>query len=119
MSTTTAAYDALRGHTFLPPLEERATVPPLYATEHTPLGEKVVHLHYFVGACDWLVMELDPLNNTAFGWVDLGDPASAELGYFSLDELASIAAPHPSGSFVIVERDLYWEPVTFAQYRVA
>lgn len=107
--------EALRGHAFLPDEATLLAVPPLYATEATPLAEKLLHLHYFVGACDWYVAELDTTQpGLAFGYVDLGDPANAEWGYFDLAELASIAAEHPSGLRLVVERDLDWTPVRFA-----
>lgn len=95
-----------------------AAIPPLYATEKTPLADKVVHLHYFVGSCDWFVMELDREElRIAFGWVDLGDPQNAELGYFDLEELAQVEVQHPSGLVLRVERDLHWQPVRFGDLR--
>jgi len=48
-----------RGHAFLTSSMLK-TIPDLYDTEHTPLDEKNHHLHYFVGACDWYIAELDP-----------------------------------------------------------
>jgi cell division FtsZ-interacting protein ZapD len=41
----------LRGHDFLPGIEALADLPDLYATEHVPLADKVIHLHYFIGSC--------------------------------------------------------------------
>lgn len=95
-----------------------AEVPGLYETEQTPLADKIVHAHYFVGACDWYVMEIDREQlRIAFGWVDLGDPDMAELGYFDLEELASVAVRHPSGIVLRVERDLHWKPIRFGDLR--
>lgn len=102
--------DTLRGHPFLPSADVLATIPKLYATEDTKLADKIAHLHYFVGACDWFVVEYDPDTGIAFGWADLGDPQNAELGYFSLPELQTITVSHPSGYTVVVERDLHWTP---------
>lgn len=112
----TAEADRLRGHAFLPDEGELRRVPPLYATERTPLAEKTVWLRYFAGAgCEWLVMEYDPAEGIAFGWADLGDPQNAELGYFSLVELRGFLVRRPDGLPVVVERDLHWEAVRFQQ----
>jgi hypothetical protein len=46
-----------RGHDFYPPAAEAASIPALYGTEDIPIGEKVLHLHYFAGACGWWVAE--------------------------------------------------------------
>jgi hypothetical protein len=32
----------------------------LYATDDRPACAKIVHLHYFAGACDWWIAEYDP-----------------------------------------------------------
>lgn len=112
----TAEADQLRGHAFLPDAEELRRVPPLYATERTPLADKTVWIRYFAGAaCEWLVMEYDPAEEVAFGWADLGDPQNAELGYFSLVELRVLLVRRPDGLPVVVERDLHWEAVQFQQ----
>lgn len=97
-----------------------AAIPDLYETERTPLVEKIVHAHYFVGSCDWYVMELDRKEyRIAFGWANLGDDQNAELGYFDLEELAQVAVRHPSGLTLRVERDLHWQPVRFGDLRVS
>jgi len=51
--------DDIRGHSFYPADRLMERVPRLYATEEVDLEGKVVHLHYFVGGCDWYVMEVD------------------------------------------------------------
>lgn len=114
----TAEADHLRGHDFLPPEEELALVPPLYGTEATPLADKVVWIHYFVGACDWYVMEYDPAEGLGFGWADLGDPQNAELGYMTLGELRDVLVVTREGLPVVVERDLGWAPITFSELQV-
>lgn len=111
----TAEADRLRGHDFLPPAEELALVPPLYGTEAAPLAEKVVWIHYFAGACDWFVMEYDPVEGLAFGWVDLGDPQNAELGYMTLGELRALLVVTREGQPIVVERDLVWKPRAFSK----
>ena len=52
----------------------------------------------------WLITELDPQTNIAFGLADLG-MGSPELGYIALDELT--AYQHPSG--LRIERDRYFD----------
>ena len=52
----------------------------------------VAHLHYFVGASHWYIIEKDDTPNypfgQAFGFAILnGDLQNAELGYISIDEL--------------------------------
>ena len=68
------------------------------------LGHKPV-CKFFVpwGAGTWLISELDPETNTAFGLCDLG-MGSPELGYVSLDEIASIQGP----AGLRIERDRHW-----------
>ena len=58
-------------------------------------------------SCTWLLTELDPKTNVAFGLCDLG-MGSPELGYVSMDELESIKFP-PFG--LGVERDRHFEAV--------
>ncbi len=80
-------------------------------------GDKaVVHLHYFMGNFDFWITERDMGNGTAdvrqhqaFGFVNLGDPENAELGYISLPELFESN----------VELDLYWTPKTLAEVRAS
>ncbi len=101
-------HRARRGHDFWPAAEVLEAIPALYATEDTPEREKVVHLHYFVGGCDWWVVELDSAERPqlAFGYVCLGDPQMAEWGYIDLMELAEVFRP----PLLLVERDLGWTP---------
>ena len=120
-STTPERYRDERGHAFYPPASMVRKIPPLYATDGTPLAERVIWLHYFAGACDWWLVEYDPAEKIGFGYACLGDPMCAEWGYVPLDELEIIYEPirfepFPDGLWglrppVIVERDLYWQPV--------
>ncbi len=66
-------------------------------------GEKAeIHLHYFVGGCDWFVTEIDTSAETeqlqAYGLVNLGH--GLEYGYISIADLLKING---------VEIDLYWK----------
>lgn len=61
----------------------------------------VVKLFNPCGAATWLVTELQDDDDTLFGLADLGF-GCPELGYFSLNEIASIRLPFGLG----IERDL-------------
>ena len=104
----------MRGHDWLP---TDLDVPSLYATEATSVADKVIHLHYFVGACDWYIAELDAEHRVAFGYANLGDPQNAEWGYIDLNELRDLTARHPVGFPVVVERDLRWTPRRFSEIK--
>lgn len=73
------------------------------------MGDKaVVHLHYFVGSCDWWITEKDKsggLQHQAFGLACLGH--EPELGYISIKELTDVGA----------ELDLHWTPKTLGEIR--
>jgi hypothetical protein len=119
------AMDRLRGHPFVPPADVLAAIPKLYATEPIDLPYKVIHLHYFAASADWWLAEVEEDGELAFGYCNLGDPASAEWGYVSLRELALLEVPAqpvvirtlPGGIQqttlrppIVVERDLHWTP---------
>jgi hypothetical protein len=111
-----ARCDAIRGHSLFPTADELGDIPKLYATERTPLADKTVVLHYFVASADWWVVEFEPADRLAFGFACLGDPASAEWGYVSLDELAVTKVRPGNGPVdMVVERDLYWTPIRFGE----
>ena len=38
-----------------PSKERLARIPRLYDSENTPLQEKQIYLHFFIGGCDWYV----------------------------------------------------------------
>ena len=72
--------------------------------ESTAKGRAALaHLHYFIGGCDWWIVEKDSDPDhagqvQAFGIADLG--MGAELGYISIPELLENGA----------ELDLYFTP---------
>ena len=81
-----------------------ATLPKTYEQEGQ--GHKaIIHLHYFIGGCDWYITEQDieAEQHQAFGLADLG--YGAELGYISIIELLDVGA----------ELDFYWTPKTVGQ----
>ena len=60
------------------------------------------------GSATWYATEFDPITRNFFGYVNLGDPQCAELGYFNLDELQSIRTRFGLG----IERDMWFEERT-------
>jgi hypothetical protein len=89
-----------------PSAEELSKIPKFYSTEGVPLKEKMIHMHFFIGGCDWYAAEYSPEEECFFGFAILNnDLQNAEWGYFNLDELASLKI-----SFLEVDRDLYWRP---------
>jgi hypothetical protein len=106
-----ARMDQRRGHRFQPPAKDLKKIPALYATENTPLHQKYVYLHYFVGPCDWWITELDSNSWEAFGYVNLGNPEYAEWGYIDLTELGQETIPVGVNGRKVpfpVERDCWW-----------
>jgi hypothetical protein len=82
-------------------------MPPLYATEHVPLEEKVVRVKLFVPWSSftfWLI-ECEKDGPVAWGLV-VGH--EAEFGYFDLGELATVRGP----GGLTIERDIHFAPCT-------
>ena len=76
-----------------PTKKQLARLPGQYETEQVALKDKVVHMHFFLGSCDWYVCEFDG-KDAFFGYVILnGDDQMAEWGNFSLAELKSLKVP--------------------------
>ena len=80
-------------------------LPPLYAQDG--VEDPIVYLKLFnpVGAGTWYVTEYDG-EDTFFGYVDLGDPFCAELGYISKSELEGAKLPFGMS----IERDAHFTP---------
>ena len=72
-----------------PSTERLAKIPKLYETEQIPLKDKLIHLHFFIGNCDWYVAEYDG-EDLFFGYANLGDHRYAEWGYFGLSDLLDL-----------------------------
>ena len=76
----------------IPTKERLDRIPNLYETEHIPLKDKLVHLHFFIGGCDWFIAEFDG-KDLFWGFAVLNnDLEMAEWGYISFSELKSIKA---------------------------
>ncbi len=72
-----------------PSKERLSKIPRLYETENISLKQKMVHLHFFIGGCDWYICEND--GDIFFGFAILNnDYQMAEWGYISFSELKSI-----------------------------
>lgn len=91
-----------RGHDFYP----QNAMPALYETENLDPADKVIAAHYFVGSCDWWLVEYDPETGIGWGYASLGDDEFAEWGDVSLPELEAATI----GGWQVVERDCFWEP---------
>ena len=68
------------------------TLPKLYTYENTPADKTPIGLKVFNPTGSWTgyFTEYDPDEDTLFGFVDIGDPQNAELGYTSAAELREI-----------------------------
>ncbi len=89
-----------------PTKEELKKIPAFYETERIPLEEKVVHMHFFLGGCDWFAIEYSPEDQIFFGFAILNnDLDMAEWGYVSFKELCELNV-----SFLEVDRDLHFQP---------
>ena len=87
-----------------PTKRELAQIPKLYETENIPLKDKIIHMHFFIGGCDWYIVECDG-GDLFWGYAILnGDTENAEWGYISFKELKELNARG-----IEVDRDLYWE----------
>lgn len=81
------------------------SMPKIY--QQDGLGKQaIVHIHYFMGACDWYITERDTSieQHQAFGYADLGH-GHGEMGYISIAEIIKAGA----------ELDLHWTPKTLAE----
>ncbi|WP_027358051.1 hypothetical protein [Desulforegula conservatrix] len=91
-----------------PSKERLGAIPKLYATEHIPIKDKLIHLHFFIGNCDWFIAEYDG-DNIFWGYTILnGDHECAEWGYISFSELKSIKAGGWCEVDCVLEK--YWRP---------
>lgn len=87
-----------------PTKEQLSKIPKMYATEHVPLPEKTIHLHFFLGSNDWFISETDG-EDLMFGFAILnGDYQNSEWGYISLSELEAVSV-HGG---IEIDNDVYW-----------
>lgn len=87
-----------------PSAQELAKLPRFYETEDVEWPEKIIHMHFFLGGCDWYMAEYCPPERNFFGFAILNDDLqNAEWGYISFDELRSVNVRG-----LEVDRDLHW-----------
>ena len=87
-----------------PSKEILSRIPKLYETENVPLKEKNIHLHFFIGGCDWYIAEYDG-DDLFWGFAILNnDYEMAEWGYLSYEELKSINVNN-----IHIDCDLHWK----------
>ncbi|QNN21761.1 DUF2958 domain-containing protein [Planctomycetales bacterium ZRK34] len=82
-------------------IEQR--LPPLYATEHVKLGDKIVHVKLFTPWTNWtwFVIEYNPETRICWGLVEGHE---TEWGYFSLDEIEAVEGR----GGLRIERDIHF-----------
>ena len=74
----------------IPSKERLEKIPKLYETEPIPLRDKMIHLHFFIGGCDWYIAEYDG-GDLLWGFAILNnDLQNAEWVYIPLSELKEI-----------------------------
>ena len=74
----------------IPSKERLEKIPKLYETESIPLEDKIIHLHFFIGGCDWYIAEYDG-EDIFWGFACLNqDLQNAEWGYIPFSELKEI-----------------------------
>ena len=85
------------------------SLPPIYHTKDMTEGEKKVVVKFFTpdAQVTWYVIEGEKREDGEwdfFGFIDAGDPAYAEYGYFTLSQLLNVR-----GQFGLpVERDIHF-----------
>ena len=88
-----------------PTNEQLKDIPNLYDTDGTPAAEKIIVAHFFIGGCDWYIVEFDG-QDLFFGYAILNqDYQMAEWGYIPFSELKAISVP-PG---IEVDFDLHWK----------
>lgn len=91
----------------IPTTKQLSKVPKLYSTDDISLKEKMIHMHFFIGGCDWFISEYCSKDQIFFGFAILNnDLSNSEWGYVSFQELCEVKA----GGFLEVDRDLHFTP---------
>jgi hypothetical protein len=86
-------------------------IPRIGHTEQTSNEQKLIYQKWHLPEIGfyWLVAEIDPESNLAYGYANLNDNQCAEWGYFSLKELENTGA----------KLDLDWSPQIFQTIEAA
>jgi hypothetical protein len=85
------------------PQELQQTIPKLYETEEQT--DPIAHIKLFLDGWSWFITELSMDKDICFGYV-VSPFCDGELGYISLEELASLIGSLGIG----VERDVSFQP---------
>ena len=82
-------------------------IPDLYGTEQISLEDKVIYQRWEIPQIGfyWLIAELDPEKELAFGYANLNDDQMAEWGYIPINELKD------NGAYKIPN----WKPKKFGE----
>ena len=89
-----------------PTEKQLSKIPAFCPADNTPLKEKVIYVHFFIGGSDWYAAEYSPEEQLFFGFAILNnDYEMAEWGYFSFKELRELKV-----AFLEVDRDLHFTP---------
>jgi hypothetical protein len=92
--------------------EARKLLPDLYSQDGDPKAMAYVKFFDPIGSGTWWASEFDG-EDRFFGFADLGlGPGCAELGYFSLSELESVAKDRGG---LGIERDLHFMPTLMTE----
>ena len=95
-----------------PSKKRLAVIPRLYETESIPTKDKLIYLHFFIGASDWFITEYDG-DDLFFGYAILnGDMENAEWGYISFAELRMADV---GGIEIDCELEEHWPPVPVSE----
>ena len=87
-----------------PKQDQPARIPRLYETENTDLKDKLIYLHFFIGQCNWYIVEYDG-EDIFWGFAILNqDYENAEWGYISFSELKAISIYN-----VEIDCNQYWK----------
>ena len=74
----------------VPTKKRLSKIPTLYETEHIPLEDKLIFLHFFIGGSHWYAAEFDG-TDFFFGYiVQNSDYQNGAWGHFRLSELKKI-----------------------------
>ena len=103
-----------------PTQNQLSKLPRLYETEEIPLQEKMIHMHFFLGSCEWYIAEYDKEEDLFWGYAILNaDLENGEWGYISYEELKELKARavvngipgNELRGFFEVDRDVHWKPI--------
>jgi len=85
-------------------------LPPIGATAELESEDNEVRCKLFnaMGVGTWYIVEYDPETGEAFGFVNLGNPDFAELGYFNVNEIKNTRG-------VMLERDKWFTKMNLAE----